>query len=121
MVKLETYLTIAGELADLYYEDVAVTITDTEKILAYYPGKTLDFPMKVGDKTRKGAISEEAMRTGTRVVRRVSKELLGIASVGVGNPIVKKCIHFCGQKIKGACDCTLFLLRLFSAQNVYCF
>lgn len=89
MVKLETYLAIAGELADLYYEDVSVAVTDTEKVLAYYPGKTLDFHIKVGDTLLKGAVAEEAIRSGSRVVRRVGKEVFGIPNVGVANPIVE--------------------------------
>ncbi|KUO71549.1 MAG: hypothetical protein APF81_11280 [Desulfosporosinus sp. BRH_c37] len=99
-MKLETYLSIAGELADLYYEDVLVSVTDTEKTLAYYPSKTMDFNIKVGDKLRKGTVTGEAIRSCSRMQRRVNKELYGIPYVAIANPIVEKgvvvgCVTVC--------------------------
>jgi hypothetical protein len=100
MVKLETYLDIAGELSDLYNEDVLVAVTDSEKVRAYYPGKTMDFHLKVGDTLGKGVLADQAIRSRSRVVRRVDKKLFGIPYVGIANPIVENgevvgCIVIC--------------------------
>lgn len=86
-MKLEAYLEVAGELQQLYDEEVAVCILDTEKVLAWYPGPNLNMKVEVGDPLPSGGISEEAIHTGTRIVRRVPKEVLGISYVGIGYPI----------------------------------
>lgn len=86
-MKLEAFLEVAGELQQLYDEEVAVCILDTEKVLAWYPGPNLNMKVKVGDPVPRGGISGEAIRTGKRIVRRVPKEVLGISYVGIGYPI----------------------------------
>lgn len=86
-MKLETFLEVAPELQQLYDEEVAVCILDTEKVLAWYPSPNLNMKIKVGDPVPKGGISEEAIRTGKRIIRRVPKEVLGISYVGIGYPI----------------------------------
>lgn len=86
-MKLEAFLEVAGELQQLYDEEVAVCILDTEKVLAWYPGPNLNMNVKVGDPLPRGGISEEAIHTGKRIVRRVPKEVLGISYVGIGYPI----------------------------------
>ncbi|TGE38068.1 chemotaxis protein [Desulfosporosinus fructosivorans] len=86
-MKLEAFLEVASELQQFYDDEVAVCILDTEKVLAWYPGPSLNLKVKVGDPLPKGGISEEAIRTEKRIVRRVPKEVLGIPYVGIGYPI----------------------------------
>jgi len=89
-LKLETFLEVASELSELYNDEVAVSILDTEKLLAWYPGPNLKLNLKVGDPVLIGGIAEEALRTGKRIVRHVPKEFLGIPTVGIGYPIKEK-------------------------------
>ncbi|AET66164.1 methyl-accepting chemotaxis protein [Desulfosporosinus orientis DSM 765] len=86
-MKLEAFLEVAKDLQELYDEEVAVCILDTEKVLAWYPSPNLNMKIEAGDPLPKGGISEEAVRTGKRVIRRVPKEVLGIPYVGIGYPI----------------------------------
>ncbi|EGW40997.1 methyl-accepting chemotaxis (MCP) signaling domain protein [Desulfosporosinus sp. OT] len=86
-MKLEAFLEVAGELQQLFDEEVAVCILDTEKVLAWYPSTNLNMKIKAGDPLPRGGISEEAILTGKRIVKRVPKEVLGIPYVGIGYPI----------------------------------
>lgn len=90
MTKFEVYQSIAGEVQKFYNEDVAVTLFDTEKIVAYYPGKTIDTRAELGNPPTPGSNVLEALTSGQRVVRRVSKELFGIPFVGIAQPIFEE-------------------------------
>lgn len=86
-MKLEAYLEISSEMAQLYDDEVAVSILDTEKVLVWYPSPNLDLKVKVGDPLPKGGIAEQVIRANGRIVKRVPKEVLGIPYVGIGYPI----------------------------------
>ncbi|AET69957.1 methyl-accepting chemotaxis protein [Desulfosporosinus orientis DSM 765] len=103
MTKFDAYQIIAGEIQQFFEEDVAVTLFDTEKIVAYYPGKTIDTKAKIGNPPTKGSNVIEALTSGQRVVRRVTKDLFGVPFVGIALPI------FEGSKIAGciAIACSL--------------
>ena len=90
MTKFEAYQLIAAEVQQFFNEDVAVTLFDTEKIVAYYPGKTIDTRAKLGNPPTPGSNVLEALTSGKRVVRRVSKELFGIPFVGIALPIFEE-------------------------------
>jgi len=87
LLKLEAYREIAGELQELYHDEVMITLFDTEKVIAYYPGPKMKADIRVGQPIPEGSNGYEALRKGTRVVRRVSKELFGIPYVGIAWPI----------------------------------
>lgn len=89
-MKLESVLEVAGELQQLYDEEVAVCVLDREKVLTWYPGPNLDLKIKVGDPLPRGGISAEVLDTGERVVRRVAKGVLGIPYVGIGYPLKER-------------------------------
>lgn len=86
-MKLEAYAEIAGELQSLYNEEVMITLFDTEKIIAYYPGPHMNANLKVGQPIPKGSNGEAAIQTGQRVLRRMSKEAFGVPYVGIAQPI----------------------------------
>ncbi|WP_088186133.1 methyl-accepting chemotaxis protein [Desulfosporosinus sp. FKA] len=86
-MKLDSYLEIAGELQDLFDAETAITLLDIEKVLAAYHGPRLNLKLNAGDRIPENTASEEALRTGSRVVKRISKEVLGIPYVGIANPI----------------------------------
>ena len=106
MTKFEAYQLIVADVQLLFNDDVAVTLFDTEKIVAYYPGKSIDTKAKVGNLPTPGSNVAEALTSGTRVVRSISKELFGVPFVGIALPI------FEGSKIAGclaiACSVELY-------------
>lgn len=90
MTKFMAYQLIAGEVQQFFNDDVAVTLFDTEKIVAYYPGKTIDTKAKLGNPPTAGSNVWEALTSGKRVVRRISKELFGVPFVGIALPIFEE-------------------------------
>ncbi|EGW39566.1 methyl-accepting chemotaxis protein [Desulfosporosinus sp. OT] len=87
MTKFEAYQLIVAEVQQFFNDDVAVTLFDTEKVVAYYPGKTIDTKAKLGNSPTPGSNVLEALTSGKRVVRRISKELFGVPFVGIALPI----------------------------------
>ncbi|EHQ91257.1 methyl-accepting chemotaxis protein [Desulfosporosinus youngiae] len=90
MKKFEAYQIIAAEVQEFFDEDVAVTLFDTGEIVAYYPGKTIDTKAKLGNPPTPGSNVLEALESGRRVVRRVSKEVFGVPFVGIALPIFEE-------------------------------
>ena len=86
-MKLENFIEIAGELQGLYHEDVLIGVHDTQKTLAYYPGKNLDFHISIGTPLAKGTAPYEAMRTGQREIKRMPKEVMGVPYVSIAIPV----------------------------------
>ncbi|MDQ7094936.1 methyl-accepting chemotaxis protein [Desulfosporosinus sp. PR] len=86
-MKLNSYLEIVGELQDLFDTETAITLMDTEKVLAACPGPRLNLNLTAGDLIPKNTATEEALRTGSRIVKRIPKEVLGIPYVGIAHPI----------------------------------
>jgi len=88
--KFEAYQLIIAEIQQFFNDDVAVTLFDTEKIVAYYPGKTIDTKAMIGNPPTLGSNVMEALTSKKRVVRRVSKELFGTPFVGIALPIFEE-------------------------------
>ncbi|AFM39527.1 methyl-accepting chemotaxis protein [Desulfosporosinus acidiphilus SJ4] len=89
MTKFQAYQLIVSEIQQLFNDDVAVTLFDTEKIVAYYPGKTIDTKARIGNPPTPGSNVLEALTSGKRVVRRIPKELFGVPFVGIALPIME--------------------------------
>lgn len=87
MTKFEAYQIVGAEIQQFFHEDAAVTLFDREKIVSYYPGKTIDTKAKIGNPPTPGSNVVEALTTGKRVVRRISKELFGVPFIGIAWPI----------------------------------
>jgi hypothetical protein len=66
-----------------------VIFGDTEKMVACYESEQMVLGIKVGDALKQGSVTYEAMRTGKRVIRNVSKETsaFGVPYVGMALPI----------------------------------
>ncbi|MBT9171898.1 MAG: putative sensory transducer protein YfmS [Syntrophomonadaceae bacterium] len=87
---LDSFLQAAPLISELVFGDLAIGICDTEKILAYYPGKTIDHGIRAGDPVKEGSLVGTALAGGKRVVRVVGKEVFGFPYVGIGLPIRDK-------------------------------
>ncbi|HBW38132.1 methyl-accepting chemotaxis protein [Desulfosporosinus sp. BICA1-9] len=86
-MKLESMLDVATEMQLLYDDEVAVSVLDTEKVLAWYPTPSLNLRVSVGDLLPKGGVAEESILKGKRVIKRVPKEVLGTPYIGIALPI----------------------------------
>jgi uncharacterized protein Yka (UPF0111/DUF47 family) len=84
---LNSFVAIAPHFNNLTMGDCAVYVCDTEKALAYVPGKTIDHKVKPGDPVMKGTVAEAAMLSGKKVIRRVGREVYGFPYIGIGIPV----------------------------------
>ena len=87
MNKLDAYLWIWNDLKEFFIEDVAITLFNTKEIIAYSPGYSLDTGAKLGDCPNPKSNVIEAMTSGKRVLRKVSRETFGVPFIGVAYPI----------------------------------
>ena len=78
-------------------EDAAILIFDTEKVVAYKPGKTVDLHFKIGQtvEQHRNTVSVRAMRSGKAIREERSAEAYGFAYVASSTPI------FDGNKVVG--------------------
>ncbi|HWQ40991.1 MAG TPA: hypothetical protein VN456_03050 [Desulfosporosinus sp.] len=63
-MKLDSFVEIAGELQKLFHEDVVIAVSDKQEILAVYPGKTFNHPVKSGDLLPESSTGQEAINSG---------------------------------------------------------
>lgn len=72
-----------------YPEDACVVVTDTEKVLAYKPGKTIDLHIKIGSTVEKyrGTTSEKALSSGKFMKEERGPEVFGFAYISTAQPI----------------------------------
>jgi methyl-accepting chemotaxis protein len=84
---LEFLVRVTPVLSRLYFMDVFVAVSDTETILAYQPGKTVDIKINPGDRVKEGTSLAKAMREGKEEAITVGKEVLGVAYKTVTEPV----------------------------------
>ncbi len=75
-------------LKDMVKEDIAVSITDTEKFIAYYPNEKIPMKLNVGDRIREGDPYLEAIRTKKITSNILPKEIFGIVFQGICYPLI---------------------------------
>jgi hypothetical protein len=92
--KLATVLEVAPFLNEFMPEDIGVTITDMEKVMAYHPGEKLVLKNEEGEVTQKGDLIDpdwavnKAMKTKERIVTEVDASIAGTPYIAVSNPIL---------------------------------
>lgn len=84
---IDSFIETAPFINDLSLGDVAVAISDLEKILLYIPGKSIDHKINPGDVIKDASVVGTTLRTGKRVMRQVDREVYGVAYMGIGIPI----------------------------------
>jgi hypothetical protein len=79
---------IAPYINDFVSEDVGISITRNGKYAMYIPGKSLDLKTPVGEEVLTGG-TKQALETGNRVVRVISREksAFGIPYVACATPL----------------------------------
>ncbi len=107
---LEHFLTVAPYLKDVFGKDLIVWISDTDKLIGYFAGHSMDIgsdgilgqddPMRVAMKTRKTVRSEEMVGTLGIVLKSINNPIfddndnvIGCISVGVSLDLEKKVVN----------------------------
>lgn len=84
---LDAFKLVSHYINDLTINDVAITITDTEKYIDFVKGKTIPQLAVKGEPIYKGSIVGECIRTGKRIVKKVPKEVRGFSYIACGVPV----------------------------------
>ncbi|KOA18272.1 putative sensory transducer protein YfmS [Clostridium homopropionicum DSM 5847] len=71
-------------------EDIAITISDREKLIQYIPGKSIIFPTKIGDLLKPEWAIAKAMENKKRMVIEMPKEIFSFVYRATSTPIVDK-------------------------------
>ncbi|MDF2647005.1 MAG: hypothetical protein K0Q73_2810 [Paenibacillus sp.] len=89
MSKLQLVLDTLSFYQDSFPEDCCLVLSDTEKVIAYLPGKELDLKMKVGAPIDnfKGSVTFKAWQARKQLSEERGSELFGIAYVSKASPI----------------------------------
>ncbi|QEK12658.1 hypothetical protein FQB35_10135 [Crassaminicella thermophila] len=85
---LKRYVDIAAYVNDFTEDDLAVAISDREKLLKYMPGKTIDLHMREGDALNPETVLYQCIKQKKKVTRFISKELTGTPMSATGMPII---------------------------------
>ncbi|NYB75437.1 hypothetical protein HZF24_14910 [Sedimentibacter hydroxybenzoicus DSM 7310] len=85
------YLNILGDFIEIFQKlmtaDFNIAISDTEKIVAALPGKTIDLNLKKGEILKDGSVALEAIYSGKSVIRQVPREVYGVPYMGRAIPL----------------------------------
>lgn len=76
--------------------DIGISVTDTEKFVYYEPGQKLDLKVTVGTALTEEMITYQAMKSRTRLLKRMDASLWGIPFIAVAIPIID---DECGEVI----------------------
>ncbi len=76
-----------GIFQSLVTADFNITVTDTERVIAIKPGKTINFNVQRGDMLKEGTVALEAMHLRKPLSRMVPRELYGIPYMGRAVPL----------------------------------
>ena len=85
---MKSYFDVLPLLKDLVQEDIAVSITDNEKFLAYWPNQVLPLQLQVGDVIQQDDPLRLAMRNKNVISQVVPKEALGVVFQAICYPII---------------------------------
>lgn len=93
---LESFVNVAPYINSLTLDDMAVTVTDTEKYLSFVRGKQVPQLVNAGDAILEGSVVNDCLKTGKRIIKKVPAEVAGFPYVACGIPVKEN------NKITGA-------------------
>ncbi len=99
---LEAFIRITPLLNKLLAQDVFVAVTDTELVLAYQPGDTIDIGIRVGEKFSENSMSASVIRGRKQETATIGKEVYGVAYKTVAQPIFNEDNEVIGAVAIGA-------------------
>lgn len=70
---MQLFTEVAPYLNEIFVEDVGISVIKDEVYSAYVPGKSFDLGLKAGE-PMKGQVSEQCIKTGSRVIRLITRE-----------------------------------------------
>lgn len=93
--KLQNFTEVLGSFQNTYPEDACLVLFDTEKVIAYLPGKEIDLQIHHNDPLSTFPVSEEAFEMGRHIREEKGAERFGFPYVASAEPI------YDGEKLIG--------------------
>lgn len=85
---LEVFGNLIGIFQNLVTADFNIAVSDTEKIVAASPGKTINLNLHNGEILKEGSVAMEAINSGNPVIRQVPREVYGVPYMGRAIPLL---------------------------------
>lgn len=87
MELLKAFTLVIPYLNKVIRDDIAVWISDREKILAYLPGETVQMNMQIGQPLQPQYIAYQCLQSGNTVKKDLPPEVWGVALKAISTPI----------------------------------
>ncbi|MHC1682249.1 MAG: methyl-accepting chemotaxis protein [Clostridiaceae bacterium] len=75
-------------IKNMIQEEIAISITDTTKFIAYWPHDKIPLRLNIGDRVQEGDPYLEAIRSKRTVSKIVPKEVFGVAIKAICYPLI---------------------------------
>nr|WP_312577111.1 methyl-accepting chemotaxis protein [Sedimentibacter sp.] len=86
------HLEILGNFISIFQNLVAadfnIAVSDTEKIVASRPGKTINLNLHEGEILKEGSVALKAIHSGNQVIEQVPREVYGVPYMGRAIPLL---------------------------------
>lgn len=86
---LDSFVVVAPYINKITLNDMGVTVTDTERYLIFVKGKQVPQLVEKGDAIPENTVVAQCMKTGKKVINRVSAEVFGFPYIACGVPILE--------------------------------
>ena len=85
------HLNVLGDFIGIFQKlmsaDFNIAVSDTEKIVAALPGKTVDLKLIKGEILKEGSVALEAINHRKSIIRKVPREVYGVPYMGRAIPL----------------------------------
>lgn len=85
------HLSVLGDFIGIFQKlvtaDFNIAVSDTERIIAAMPGKTINLNLKKGEILKDGSVALEAIHSGNPITRVVPREVYGVPYIGRAIPL----------------------------------
>lgn len=85
---IDSLMDVLPLMKDMMQEEIAISITDRSKFIAYFPNEKVPLKLKVGDIIQKGDPYLEAMNSKKVVSAIVPKEIFGVVFKAICYPLI---------------------------------
>lgn len=89
--RLQQLLNNLEIIQSTHAEDACIVLADTEKVIGYLAGKTIDLKVPIGASAEnfKGTVTHNALLTGTSQKEERGSEIFGVAYIATATPIIE--------------------------------
>lgn len=102
MNKLECFCTVLPYLNKIIRDDVAVWVSDKEKIIAYVPGETVKMKMQAGQKLEPTYLASQVLLAKNTISKDLAADVWGVPLKAIGTPIYDESRQIIGTFCAGA-------------------